>query len=299
MMITTNKGEQTSDVWYLDTGCSNHMTGHREWLSDFDATKKTQVSLADHSKLTAEGKGTISPVIPGGRPALVKEVFHVPHLKCNLISVGQLVEKGFSVTIDKRGLRLFDPKGKFVLKSVLSKNRTFKANITTSAPQCLLTTSTNQEAYLWHQRYGHLNFKSLSDLRSISMVSGIPKLHVPDRVFSACLAGKQTRLPFVKSIQLRAQHVLDVVSSDICGPFEVLSLGGSKYFITFIDEFSRRIWLYLIKLKSEAFSVFKRFKAEPEKQSDKSLKKFIPSVGVNTPQRSLKNFVRNKGFFMK
>ena len=50
----------------------------------------------------------------------------------------------------------------------------------------------------------------------------------------------------------RASTTLQVIHFEICGPFEVASLGGNKYFITFVDEFTRMIWLYTIKLKSEA-----------------------------------------------
>ncbi|PNX82394.1 retrovirus-related Pol polyprotein from transposon TNT 1-94, partial [Trifolium pratense] len=70
----------------------------------------------------------------------------------------------------------------------------------------------------------------------------------------------------------RASAALQVIHSDICGPFEVASLGGSKYFITFVDEYTRMMWLDTIKLKSEALDVFKRFKVLIEKDSDKSIK---------------------------
>ena len=63
-----------------------------------------------------------------------------------------------------------------------------------------------------------------------------------------------------------------MIYSDVCGPFEVKSLGGNSYFVSFIDEFTRKMWIYLIKQKSEVFNIFKKFKLLSEKQSDKVIK---------------------------
>jgi len=63
-----------------------------------------------------------------------------------------------------------------------------------------------------------------------------------------------------------------VIYSDVCGPFEVKSLGGNSYFVSFIDEFTRKIWIYLIKQKNEVFNIFKKFKLLSEKQSDNVIK---------------------------
>lgn len=55
---------------------------------------------------------------------------------------------------------------------------------------------------------------------------------------------------------MRAADLLGVVHSDVCGPFEVPSLGGNKYFVSFVDEYSRMLWIYLIKTKGEVFEIF-------------------------------------------
>lgn len=60
--------------------------------------------------------------------------------------------------------------------------------------------------------------------------------------------------------------------SDICGPMESSTLAGNKYFSTFVDEFSRMAWVFLIQMKSEALEVFKRFKIKVETESGKTIK---------------------------
>ena len=94
----------------------------------------------------------------------------------------------------------------------------------------------------------------------------------PNKICERCLTSKQPRNFFKSESPTRATEVLGVVHSDVCGPLEVSSMGGNKYFVTFIDEFSRMMWLYLIKAKSEVPSVFKEFKVLSENQSGKSIK---------------------------
>ena len=67
--------------------------------------------------------------------------------------------------------------------------------------------------------------------------------------------------------------------SDVCGPMKTTSMGAAKYFVTFIDDFSRMVWLYPIKAKSECFDKFKEFKALVEKQLEKKIKVFRSDNG--------------------
>ena len=74
-------------------------------------------------------------------------------------------------------------------------------------------------------------------------VLGLPSVHVPKKVCDSCLISKQPRSSFSKYIASRANSLLHVVYSDVCGPLEVPSLGGNKYFVTFVDDFSRKLAL--------------------------------------------------------
>ena len=87
----------------------------------------------------------------------------------------------------------------------------------------------------------------------------------------ACLQGKMTRSPVVGQME-RAKDVLEIIHSDVCGPFGEIARGGFYYFITFIDDLSRYGHLFLMKNKSESFEMFKEFKAQVENQTRKSIK---------------------------
>ena len=86
------------------------------------------------------------------------------------------------------------------------------------------------------------------------------------------MLGKQHREKFEKGKAWRARQKLELVHSDLCGPMKTASLGGAKYFVTFIDDFSRKVWIYLLKDKSKTFEAFKEFKQEAENESGLKIK---------------------------
>ena len=101
------------------------------------------------------------------------DVLYVPSMKNNLLSLGQLLEKGFTMAMQENYIEIFYDKQRLVLKVPLSRNRTFKVNLSIAAIQCLSTVNTEEDNWLWHYRYGHLNFKSMHQLSSKQMVLGM------------------------------------------------------------------------------------------------------------------------------
>jgi hypothetical protein len=119
---------------------------------------------------------------------------------------------------------------------------------------------------IWHLRMGHLNFHSLALLRKQNMVNGLPYIKNDDEVCEGCIFGKQHRESFSNRAWKASEH-LALVHSDLCGPMETMSFGKAHYFLTFIDDFSRKTWVYFLQEKYEVFSHFLEFKALVEKQS--------------------------------
>jgi hypothetical protein len=105
------------------------------------------------------------------------------------------------------------------------------------------------------------------------MVRGLPPIKEPISSCKSCILGKQHRKIFPKEMSYRAWAPLEIVHTDLCGPMQTPSLGGSIYFLTFIDDYSRKTWVYFLKHKYETFDKFKEFKALVEKQSGLSIKK--------------------------
>ncbi|GAU17360.1 hypothetical protein TSUD_232360 [Trifolium subterraneum] len=154
------------------------------------------------------------------------------------LAKGQLLEKGFKTVFKGETLKLFDSKQRLILKTAQNQNRTFKTQVKTIEVECLATSNEDKDSDLWHIRYDHLNFKSLSMLNSKNMVLGLPNVIALVDTCTTCLLGKHPRSSFKSNLPMRSSEVLNVVHSDICGPIDVLSTGGNKYFITFVDEYS-------------------------------------------------------------
>jgi len=150
-----------------------------------------------------------------------------------------------------------------ILKTFLSKNRMFPVDFHMGDFKCL-NAIVNNESWLWHLHFGHLNYQSLENLSKRNLVHGLPYIHHPNQLCEACIFGKNHRIPFVKE-SWRTKFPLELVHIDVCGPMNISSIGGNKYFLTFIDDFSRKTWIYLLKRKDEVFHCFKIFKTFVER----------------------------------
>jgi len=127
------------------------------------------------------------------------------------------------------------------------------------------------------------------------MVIVLPNISIPEKMCEECLFGKQPGNVFKSHIHMRATKLLHVVYFDVCGPFEVSSLGQNKYFVSFIDEYSRMMWLYMIKAKSDVLTIFKRFKVAIEKHSEKAIKNLMIYGGGEYTSKAFKNFCAKNG----
>ena len=226
---------------------------------------------------------------------MIKDVLYVSTMKINLITIGQLIEKGFSMNLHQGILELYGRKHRKVLKTPLLANRTFQVTIGTLKSQCLSAESEMNDSWIWHMRYGHRNFKDLSMLHTKNLVNGLSQIKNPQVVCERCLVSKQPRSTFGSYVPSRACDLLNIIYSDVCGPFKVSSLGGNKYFVSFVNEFSKKLWTYPLKAKSEVFDTFKVFKILEEKQSGKSLKIIRTDDGGEFTSKEFENFCRDNG----
>ena len=126
----------------------------------------------------------------------------------------------------------------------------------------------NHSSSLWHRRLGHISIERLKRLVKDGVIQTLDFTDFDTCL--GCIKGKQTN----KSNKgaKRSDTKLKIIHTDICGPFTTQCLNGQRYFITFIDDFTRYMYLYLLYDKSEALDAFKVYKAEVEKQSGLSIK---------------------------
>ncbi|KZV28520.1 hypothetical protein F511_15600 [Dorcoceras hygrometricum] len=176
----------------------------------------------------------------------------------------------------------------------MTKNRMFLLDLKDCGPMCLKS-FVQDPSWKWHMRFGHLNFGGLKALGDHKMVKGIPKIDHPDQLCEACLFSKHPRKSFPKQSLSRAIKPLQLVHADVCGPIKPQSFGKSCYFVLFIDDFSRKTWVYFLKYKSEAFDAFKKFKTLVEKESGYEIKALRTDRGGEFTSNEFNSFCELHG----
>ena len=158
-----------------------------------------------------------------------------------------------------------------------------------------LLTHSNTQSKLWHDRFGHLNYRYLQQLNSKEMVIGLPQVQFSKGVCPGCEVGMHPKEKYDKGKSWKATTVLELVHSDVAGPFPVPSFGKARYVLTFIDDFSRYTWVFFLLHKSEVFDKFIIFKAQAEKQSGKVIKILRTDNGREYVNSRLIDFCTHEG----
>jgi transposase InsO family protein len=124
-------------------------------------------------------------------------------------------------------------------------------------------------------------------------VEGLPNLDFENKFCEGCVIGKQTRMQFGKS-KYSTTRPLELIHIDICGPITPGSYSGKEYFITFIDDYSRKCWVYFLEKKSEAFETFKKFKVMIEKTTAKNIRSLRSDRGGEYLSNEFKLYCENQ-----
>ena len=297
------------EKWWLDSACSRHMTGVKDDLFNYkpfpsnDDDPSHCVVLADKSTVRAAGVGELRVILTDINNEKVAVVFrgvmYVPQLKKRLISIGQMTAAGASITFTNDSVTMSNHGRKFVFGGKFGKLFELNCDFVPSACN-FSSTSGDTSLSTWHLRLGHLNVQDVQKLSSKNMVAGMSinsSKSAPVSDCEGCALGKQSRLPFPKSSSSKTSDVLELVHSDVCGPMSVPSVGGSLYFITFIDDFSKYVWVHVIKKKSDALEKFKEFLALTENQTGKKLKRFRSDNGGEYFSGEFDTFCDARGIF--
>ena len=154
----------------------------------------------------------------------------------------------------------------------------FSHFVVDAKPTALLTHG-NEVSRLWHERFGHLNFKYLQQLHKNSMVEGLPVIKATTGICKGCVIGKHPEHKFNRGKANRAASILWLIHSDIIGPIIFTYMNGSRYLITFIDDFSRYTWVFFLKNKSEVCEIFFELKALIKNASGLKIKILISNNG--------------------
>ena len=153
--------------------------------------------------------------------------------------------------------------------------------------------STSHPCELWHKRMAHLNHGALQVLREI--VTGLPQFETEHQeVCRGCALGKYTKASFPSNDNMEA-GILDLIQLDVCGPMSTVSLTRHEYYVSFIDDYSRKTWIYFLKTKNEVFGKFQEFKALVENQMGKKIKVLRYDNGSEYTDHEFEDFCTQYG----
>jgi transposase InsO family protein len=296
------KDIDSGDSWCVDSGATQHLCARREWFSEYESIPPKKIYLADETAITAKGKGNI-PLqfhVDGNKiKATLHNVLYVPNLDGNLLSVSQVVSRDFRVVFEGTGCKIECRNGKVIAKAnrVGGLYKLAAEVITPSKEKAAIASSSSKvDLELWHRRLGHLGADGIKFLSSKGLVVGLDIASEKSlELCKGCLEGKQHREAFPSGKTKRASDFLEIVHSDVCGPMKYTSIGGSNYFLTFIDDYSRMTFVYFLKSKDEVFEKFKEFKALVENQCGKKIKCLRNDNGGEYTSHLFTKFLKDNG----
>ena len=252
--------------WWIDSGASQHMTHQRESIEKFSSFENPhKIRLADDSVLISYGKGDVRLIVKDKTEnvkLILKDVLFVPKIQNKLFSLPAITEKGVTVDFDGESCGITIEGKRYHIGT--KHGKLYRLNTFDSSETCCIAKTNpkkNVDVELWHQRYGHLGYDNLKLLTKKELVNGMvfdAKENI-DRNCDGCAMGKQHRQPFPKTSKSSTSKLLELIHSDVCGPMDVPSVGGSRYFVTFIGDYSRYTTVYMMKQKSEVLDKFKEF----------------------------------------
>ncbi|KAF7841251.1 Retrovirus-related Pol polyprotein from transposon TNT 1-94 [Senna tora] len=248
--------------WYPDSGASNHLTNNADNIQQkqpYDGGETVRIGNGKGLEIHHIGHSSL---LSSNSPVKLQKIMHVPTIKYNLLSVSKLTndnnvfvefhsDKFFVKSQDtnqillkgraKNGLYCFDD---FQLLHHVSDPSAYIASTT-------LSSSSPIEFGLWHSRLGHPSSKIVTSiLKSCNIECKLNK-DVTTSVCHSCCLGKNHALPFPSSLTTYSKP-LELIHTDLWGPAPMTSSRGFKYYMSFVDAYSKYTWLYLLPTKSSA-----------------------------------------------
>jgi hypothetical protein len=159
--------------WVLVTGASNHMTGSRAAFSSIDGGVTGSVRFGDGSVARIEGIGTVLLSCKSGEHRALHHVYFLPRLTANIVSVGQLDERGYQVLVEDGVMWVRDEERRLLAKINRNAGRLYVLDVNIAQPVCLAARG-EEEAWIWHARFGHLHFAALRKMGHDNLVKGMP-----------------------------------------------------------------------------------------------------------------------------
>ncbi|GJS97039.1 putative ribonuclease H-like domain-containing protein [Tanacetum coccineum] len=292
---STLSANQQVMLWYLDSGCSKHMTGNRSKLMNFVEKFIGSVRFGNDHLGAIMGYGDY---VMGD--SVISRVYYVEGLGHNLFSVGQFCDSDLEVAFRKHTCFVRDIKGTDILKGSRGTNLyTISIDeMLKSSPICLLSKASKSKSWLWHRRLNHLNFGTINDLARKDLVRGLPRLKFEkDHLCSACQLGKSKKFSHRPKSENTNMEVLHTLHMDLCGPMRVQSIKGKKYILVIVDDYSRFTWVKFLRSKDETPEFVTNFLKQIQVGLNKTVRFIRTDNGTEFVNQVMSEYYEGVGIF--
>ncbi|KAK9050950.1 hypothetical protein SSX86_027575 [Deinandra increscens subsp. villosa] len=283
---TTSSIKRRSN-WIVDSGATDHITCKASILENHTkSTHELPVIIPNGERIDVEGRGDYT--LESG--SKIKGVLHVPKFNCNLLSVSKLSKDlQCAVTFFPDFFVMQDLHSGKLVGAGRCKDGLYQMGMVEDERRAMMTTID-----IWHKRLGHASNSKLSHIEFLKDVSTKNK----DWFCDSCAKAKHTRLPFPVG-SIKTHSCFELMHCDIWGPYRTPSTSRASYFLTVVDDYSRAVWVFLIKHKNDARECLIEFHKWVKTQFEKNIKRFrCDNGGEFTSNRMLK-FYADQGIVLE
>jgi hypothetical protein len=275
----------------LDSGCTNHITKEKHMFTSFEENDcpSDTIMFGDNSEGKVLGYGKIAITTDHS----ISKVLLVDSLDYNLLSVSQLCEMGYNCLFTNKGVTIFRRSdGSYAFSGIL-KGKLYLVDFNHEElefDKCLIV-KTNM-GWLCHRRLAHVGLKNLHKLQKEGHILGLMNIAFEkDRPYGACQAGKQVEAQHRAKNIVTTTRPLEMLHMDLFGPIAYISIGGNKYGLVIIDDYSRFTWVFVLQDKSETQEVLKKFLKRVQNEFDAKVKRIRNDNGTEFKNTQVEDFL--------
>lgn len=292
--LLSSNSVSKDECWFQDCGASQHMSSHREWFTDMvELDKPVPILIGDGTQLAGAAVGNVKLEAYDGqkwKEVVLKNVLYVPSLGFNLVSVGQILDKGFQQKADHKTSKFVNPRTNEVAVMAEREGNLFKMLLRREKKvECTFITSIRT----WHERLAHQNIKYVKNILKSQNVKYVDDWDGTN--CTGCDYGKHHRTSHPANPK-KAKQPLDLVHVDM-GEMDVPSLGNAKYFLLFKDDYTHYRTIYFMKSKDEAPSKLEKYINLVENQLGRKIKKLRSDNGTEIRNAQTRKMVEERGIF--
>lgn len=304
----------TQNDWIIDSGCTSHMTFDKRFFVNYKPIKGKVYLASKRNILESKGIGTNKVMVDDNKGKTIHvtmdDVIYVPNLRSNLLSVTKLIQRGLIVNFMDNEVKICKENNEIIttgkrldnhfvlhMTPIIAGNKIECNSVSVNDTSSNNVTSekfSGDMANMWHRRLGHVNNKYIQRLVKERLADGINK-EIGDINCEACKVCKLSRKPHKSVKYEQSDEILDLLHMDICGPMPIESIGGSRYILLIIDDYSGMYFTYFLKNKSDTFSIFQVFNEKCKNIMKKRVKRIRTDNGTEFVNNQFQVYLDKEG----